>query len=333
MFDMGMYVKEYIRRVPMILIAVAAVLVSSLLCYGLFHEKLNKVSGQLYSYDSADYSIIYILNYGEAFSNECLFPDTDIQFYRDADRSQRLTVSSVMREEGVLYDLKYLDSLSELNPGEVCISRNVAEKYRIGIGETLFAEYSYSPIPVPVTVTAIIQTEFDYAHPATDNDIGVVFLGYNKDYVVSTNSKYILFSEKTKADELAAYPQIINEVINKSTSKGVVYSQGLAALIIGALLSVASVIVSQMVFFSKSKVLLYRCYLKGMKRLLLPVVPLFERLVFCLLPCVIAQFLVTSTLPDSAITKIYRMIPTTICGLFCIIMFVVDLFTLRRKGR
>ncbi len=329
---MGMYVKEYIRRVPMIIIAVAAILISSLLCYGLFHEKLNKVGGQLNSYDSADYSIIYILNYGEAFSNECLFPDTDIQFYRDADRSQRLTVSSVMREEGVLYDLKYIAPLSKLDSGEVCISRNVAEKYKLGIGETVYAEYSYSPMPVPVTVTAIMQTEFDYVHPVADNDVGVVFLGYNKNYAVSTNGKYILFSEKTKADELAEYPQIINGVINKSNSQDVVSSQGIAALVFGALLSVAAVIVSQMVFFSKSKMLLYRCYLKGMKRFLLPVIPLLERLVFCLLPCVLAQSLVASTLPDSAITKIFRLIPISICGMFCIIMFVVDLFTLRRKG-
>ena len=66
----------------MIIITVAIVVASSLLCYCLFHEKLNKVGGQLNSYDSADYSIIYILNYGEAFDNECLYPDTDIQFFR-----------------------------------------------------------------------------------------------------------------------------------------------------------------------------------------------------------------------------------------------------------
>ena len=329
---MGMYVKGYVYRVTMIIIAVAGVLASSLLCYGLFHAKLNKVGGQLKNYDSADYSTIYILNYGEGFPNECLYPDTDIQFYRDAEKSQRLTVSSIMREEGVSYDLSYLAPLFILKPGEVCISQNVADRYTLGIGDTILAEYSYSQEIVPVTVASIMQTEFDYGHPSTDNDVGVVFLGFNEEYASSTNGKCILFAEKSKADELAIFPQIINEVINKSVSNDYVLSQGVAALIFGALFSLVSVILAQIVFFSKSRMPLYRCYLKGMKRSLLPVIPLLERLVFCLLPCVAAQCLTASTIPDSSVARAYRLIPISICGLFCLIMFAVDLLKLRRKG-
>ena len=316
----------------MIIIAVAGILASSLLCYGLFHEKLNKVGGQLNSYGSADYSIIYILNYGEGFNNECLYPDTDIQFYHDAEKSRRLTISSIMREEGGSYDLGYLGSLACLNPGEVCISQNVADRYELGIGDTVFAEYSYSQELVPMRIADIIQTEFDYVHPSTDNDIGVVFLGFNEKYAASTNGKYLLFAEESKAEELAVFPQIINGVINKTTNISSVSSQGTAALIFEALFFVASVILAQIVFFSKSRALLYRCYIKGMKRFLLPVIPLIERLVFCLLPCIVVQCLTTSAIPDSSITQAYRMIPISICGLFCIIMFIADLKRMRRKG-
>ena len=329
---MGMYVKGYVYRVTMIIIAVAAILTSSLLCYGLFHKKLNKVGGQLHNYDSADYSIIYILNYGEGLNNECLYPDTDIQFFHDAEKYRRLTVSSIMQEEGVSYDLGYLVPLARLNPGEVCISQNVADRYELGIGDTIFAEYSYSQELVPVRVTGIMQTEFDYAHPSTDNDIGVVFLGFNENYAVSTNGKYLLFADESKAEELAVFPQIINEVINKAANVDNVSSQGVAALIFEALFMVASVILAQMVFFSKSGMLLYRCYLKGMKRFLLPVIPFIERLAFCLLPCIVAQYLTTSAIPACSITQAYRMIPICICGLFCIIMLIVDLLRLRRKG-
>ena len=316
----------------MIIIAVAGVLASSLLCYGLFHAKLNKVGGQLNSYDSADYSIIYILNYGEGFSNECLYPDTDVQFYHDAEKSQRLTVSGIMREEGASYDLSYLAPLSVLKPGEVCISQNVADGYMLGIGDTIFAEYSYSQELVPMTVASIMQTEFDYVHPSIDNDVGVVFLGFNENYASSTKGKYILFAEKSKADELAVFPQIINEVINKSMNNDYVSSQGAAALIFGALFSLVSVILAQIAFFSKSWMLLYRCYLKGMRRSLLSTIPLLERLGFCLLPCIAAQYVAASAIPDSSITRVYRIIPISICGLFCIIMFAVDSLKLRRKG-
>lgn len=329
---MEMYVKGYVYRAKIIIIAVAGILASSLLCYGLFHEKLYKVSGQLNSYDFADYSLIYILNYGEGFSNECLYPDTDIQFYHDAEKSRRLTISSIMREEGVSYDLSYLIPLEYLNPGEVCISKNVADKYKLSIDDIIFAEYSYSQELVPIRVTGIMQTEFDYVHPNTDNDIGVVFLGFNENYATNTNGKYLLFAEKSKANELAFFPQIINEVINKTMNMSNVSSQGTAALLFEALFSVISVILAQMVFFSKSGMLLYRCYLKGMKRFFLPVIPLIERLIFCLLPCITAQFLTVAAIPDSSIARAYRMIPIGICGLFCIIMFVVDSQKLRRKG-
>ena len=329
---MGMYVKGYVQRVTMIIITVAIVVASSLLCYCLFHEKLNKVGGQLNSYDSADYSIIYILNYGEAFDNECLYPDTDIQFYQDEDMSHRLTVSSIMREEGVSYSLEYLSPLSCLMPGEICIAQNVADAYKLNVGDTLFAEYSYSTVSVPVKVASIMQTEYDYGNPAIDNSIGVVFLGFNEEYFASTNAEFMLFAEESKADELAIFPQIINEVINKSSCIDMVTSQGTGALIFEALFSLASVILAQMLFFSKSRMLLYRCYLKGMKRFLMSIIPFVERLAFCLLPCAMAQCWSASRMPESALTKAFCVIPIIICELYSIIMFAVDSLKLRRKG-
>lgn len=330
---MRMYVKEYAHRVTLIVIVVAIVMASSLLCYCLFHDKLNKVSGQLNSYNSADYSIIYTLNYGETFENECLYPDTDIQFYQDEDMSQRLTVSSVMREEGVSYNLRYLSHLSCLKPGEICIAQNVAKAYKLSVGDTIFAEYSFSPGPVPVKVASIVQTEYDYGNPAIDNNIGVVFLGFNKDYFARTNGKFILFAKESKADELAIFPQIINAVINKSASIDTVTSQGSSALVFEVLFSLAAVILAHMLFFSKSRMTLYRCYLKGMNRFLMPIIPLMERLAFCLLPCAMVQCLLTSGIPDSALRKTFCMIPIIIWGLYSVVMIAIDSLKLRRKGR
>ena len=327
---MGMYVKGYIRRVTMIIVSIAIVTTSSLLCYCLFHEKLNKVVGQLNSYDSADYSIIYILNYGEDFNNECLFPDTDIQFYQDADMSHRLMVSSVMREEGVSYNLGYLSPLSCLRQGEICIAQNVADTYKFNVGDTIFVEYPYSRVPIPVEVTAIMQTEYDYGNPVIDNSVGVVFLGFNEEYFASTNGKYIIFAEESKADELATFPQIINEVITKSESIVVVTLQGTGALVFEVLFTLATVILTHMMFFSKSRMPLYRCYLKGMNRLLLSIIPFVERLSFGLFPCAVVQSLLASSMPDSDLSKAYCMIPIVVFGIYSIIMLVADSLKLIR---
>ena len=329
---MGMYVKGYEKRVTMIITAVSIVVVSSLLYYCLFHEKMNKIAGQLNSYNSADYSIIYILNYGEAFNNECLYPDTEIQLYRDVDKSNRLTVSSIMREDGVSYDLGYLSPFSCLKPGEICIAQNVADAYKLSVGDTLFAEYSYSLVPVPVKVVAIMQTEYDYGNPSVDNNVGVVFLGFNEEYAASTNGKYIIFAEESKADELAIFPQIIDEVINKSGIVDSVTLQGAGALIFEVLFSLIAVILSHMVFFSKSSIPLYRCYLKGMNRGLMSIIPFAERVIFCLLPCLVTQFLTTSGMSKSSITGTFRTIPIVICVLYSVIVFCVESLKLRRKG-
>lgn len=329
---MGMYLKGYVQRVAAIITVIAVILASSLLSYGLFHKKLNSVSGQLNSYNSADYSIIYILDYGEAFNNECLYPDTDVQFYRDADKSHRLTVSSIMREEGVSYNLAYLAPLSQLLPGEMCIPQNIADAYELSVGDTIYAEYPYSVTPEPVTVSAIMRTEYDYEHPVLDNDIGVVFLGFNEKHAVNTNGKFVLFAEESRAEELSAFPQIIKDVINKSECISTVLSQGTAALLFEAIFALASVILVHMAFFSRSYLPLHRCYLKGMKRFFMVAVPFIERLTFCLLPWTVIQHMATSGIPDSPVTMEYRIVPICICGSYCVITLIVDALKLRRKG-
>lgn len=329
---MGMYVKGYTQRATMIIATVVIVLVSSLLCYGLFKGKLNNVSGQLNSYASSDYSILYLLNYGDGFDNECLFPDTDIQFYLDAGKNQRLTVSSVMREDGVSYGLDYLTPVSRLNANEICVSKNAAKTYNLHIGDVIYAEYPYMSDLVPTKVVEIAGTEYDYQHPYIDNNIGVVFLGFDTQYSTSTNGKYLLFASESQAEMLSEYPQIIDAVINKSVNVDKVSSQGAAAILFSILFAVAAIIIVQIVFFSKSGALLYRCYLKGMKRSQMIWIPFFERIIFCLLPCAIFQSLAVNSLPGSTLTTAYKVVPTLICGVFCLVMLLNDFRRLRKRG-
>ena len=268
---MRQYVKGYLYRVTTIIVSIAIVVAFLLFSFVLFQRKLSKVSGQLNSYESSDYSIIYILNYGEGLNNECLYPDTDIQFYLDDGKTTRLTVSSVMKEDGVKYDLTYLSALSTLNPGEASISQNVSDRYRLKIGDSIFAEYSYSSTRIPVKIVSIIGTEFAYSNPVMDNDVGIILLGYNADYCSSTNSKYIVFASQSRAEDLSIYPQIINMVINKSVNIQHVSEQSYSILLFEAVFALIAIVLTQILFFSKSRALLYRCYLKGMKKALLAV--------------------------------------------------------------
>ena len=316
----------------MIIVAVIIVLISSLVCYGLFKGKLNNVSGQLDSYESADYSLLYVMNYGDGFNNECLFPDTDIQFYLDVEKTHRLTVSGIMKEEGVTYTLEYLTPLNDLNVNEVCITQNTALQYKLKVGDMVFAEYPYSSDVVPTIIARIMGIEFDYENPIIDNNIGIIFIGYDEKYSSSTNGKYLLFASDSQVGILSVYPQIINTIINKSTNKDIVSAQGYAALIIGAVFSIAAVVLTQIVFFSKSSALLYRCYLKGMSKSQMILIPFLERIVFCLFPCALVQWIVTDALPECSIKTAYKTVPVAICFLYCLIMLVYDSVHLRKRG-
>ena len=329
---MRQYVKGYLYRVTTIIVSIAIVVAFLLFSFVLFQRKLSKVSGQLNSYESSDYSIIYILNYGEGLNNECLYPDTDIQFYLDNEKTNRLACSSVMKEDGALYDLTYLSALSSLNPGEASMSQNVADLYGLKIGDSIFAEYSYSSTSIPVKIVSLVGTEFDFSNPVIDNDVGIIFLGYNADYCSSTNSKYLVFASQSKAEELSTYPQIINKVINKSINSQYVSEQSCSALIFEVIFSLISIILAQILFFSKSRVLLYRCYLKGMKKALMILIPFAERIAFCLFPCLIVQLITTAAIPKSSIGDVYMILPVMMSAFFCILTLVIDLFKQSRKG-
>lgn len=329
---MGMYVKGYAQRGEGLIAAIAVVIAALLLCLGLFRGKLNKVCGQISNYDAADYNIIYILNYGEWLDNECIYPDTDVQIFFDATKQVRLTVSSIMKEDTVNYSLSYLIPLSDLQNDEICVSDITAKQYGINIGDVLYADYPYSSSPVPLTVKQITDTEYDYLKPDIGNNIGVAFLGYDENYRENTLSKYILFSDVSKADILSEYPQIINSIINKSANRSKVADQATAPFVFLCLFFTVSIVLSHMLFFGKSEKYLYRCYLKGMRKNSIVIIPFLEKIFFCLVPCSLIQFLITSFLTSGMIRRVYRALPVCVIGAYCMIFLFIDSLHYRKKG-
>ncbi len=328
-----MYLKGYRHRFTRLLIAVATISLALILCfYGLFRNDLTAISAQLSNYDSADYNTIYLLNYGKRFENECIFPDTDIQFFIDADKTTRLSVISVMKEDNAVYTLDYLDVFSEINGRDICISENTAKQYAISSGDVIYAEYPYSSVLVPLTVKKVCSTEFDYLNPDIERAVGVVFVGYNKQYEDSTVAKYLLFAKTSKVDSLAKFPQIIGDVINKSKSKSTMIMQAAPCFEILLFFTVMAMIAAHMLFFRKSEAILKRCYLKGMSIKLITLILFFEKFVFCVVPCAVIQYLMTSTLEAGCIRTAYLLFPVIVYGIYCIVSFVAAGKKFSKKG-
>ena len=329
---MKMYFRGLSGRSGQIALIIAVVLFSLLLSYVLFFGSLAEISGQLNTYEGSDYSVLYRLNYSSALDNECLFPDADIQVFGDSGCTARLAVSCVMKEEGIPYDLVYLAFLKDLQSGKICVSKNVAEYYRIGIGDTLFAVTSYSDDVLPLTVSEIISTEYDYMHPSIGNRVGVVFLGNMDVYVRNTNSDFLLFSKQSRAEELAGFPQIIKTITNKSANEEYVAGQAVPALIVEAILVFAAIILSHILFFSGSRRFLFRCYLKGMKRCGIWMIPFAEKILFCVIPVIVFQSCTVLLMPRSCIREAYWFIPVMICLAYSCIMLVRDILAVKKKG-
>ena len=330
---MKMYIKGIIQRRAALLTAVLVSVLSIVCCFCLFHGKLNKACGQLETYDSADYSIVYLLNYASQLDNECIYTDMDVAFYKDSQKKERIVGSGIMKQEGVPYNLAYLSPVEELNSGEICVSGSIADRYNISVGDIVFSESSCSSELVELHVKGITGTEFDYSNPNIDNNVGVVFMGFDENYFANTKCRFILFVEDSKADELSAFPQIINKVINKSENYEKVAGQSTAAVVIEVLFALIAVILSHIAFFSKSHGLLYRCFLKGMSKASLNLVPFLEKTLLCAVPMSLTAFLLCMALPDCGIKRIYILVPVLVGSIYCIITLCADVFGKRKRGR
>lgn len=329
---MRIYLRGYLQRQNEIAIAVICCIAAIFLSYGLFRDQLNKISSQLSSYNEADYSFIYVLNYEIPLDSIAIFPDTDAQIYSDKERTQRLTVSSVMKSAKWNYSRNYLEVIDDLQTDEVILTANVANKYSLNVGDFVYIEYPQSNIAIKKKVAGITATDYDFLHPNIDNDNGIVYLGYEKGYVDNVQCKYIVFSAESLADTLAQYPQVISSVVNKSENERYVFKQGIYILVFQFIFTLVSFIVANIAFFSKSQRRLKRCYLKGMKRIWIVIMPLFEKILFAFVPVCLFTWLFSSFVnTNSDLARAFFMLPLLIIGIGSLAIVLYDLKRYRRS--
>lgn len=292
-----------------------------------FKSRMNELSSQLETYASNEYSLIYVLNYATANENEFVFPDTDIQLFLDVNGAERLTVSCLMLEQNVNYSLGEFREVKKINSGEVILSRNVAERYNLKIGDTVFAQYPYSASFFALRISGIGKTEYDHTSPVIANQIGIAYVGYDEEYINSTKYKCALFASESKSIVLAEYPQVISTIINKSDNYDSVFGQGVFILLFDILFVISILVICEYFFFSNSFRSLKRLYLKGYSKKNLVRVPLMERVVFLILPAAIGASISMYIMPcNSKLTICYYSISAVLCLFYVVVCCVRDLF-------
>ena len=316
---MRIYIKSYSHRAKEISVVVLCIVICMGLGCALFQGKLNKIGSQLETYRASAYETIYILNYEANLDNICVYPDADIMMFQNLESDNRIPVSVVMKSDHTNYTLPEMEFLNTLSSAETVVSLNVANRYGIHQGDTLFAEYSYNQQRIPLTVAGVVATEFDFQNPNIGNDIGVIYIGSNAGYIENTRAKYVCFTEHSLAVELNEYPQIIDRIVSKQDNARLVISQGYEVFIFQALFAIIAIVVSHLFFFRKSIPILKRCVIKGMPARNLLLVPLVERFAIMMLPCSVVQmFMARYILCRSAETRFFVMIPLALIAVYCI---------------
>ncbi len=329
---MRTYIKAYRDRKAQIVLALTITIALLLGCFLLFHSKVATVSKQLDTYQNSDFSRIYVLNYQSGLDNEFIFVDTDVGIFKDDSMSTRLAVSTIMVSPDTTYNLSMFEDFSKLQENEVILSENVSKDYGIKKDDVVYAAFSYNSEILYYKVADIIDFNLDYCNPSIANNIGVVYLGFNIEYQQNINCKYMLFANQSIAEELSNKPQILNSIINKSDNESFLLRQGFASIIIVGLCSIASVVLSSIIFFSKSHAIIMRCYLKGMNKAGLFLIPLLEKSLFNLLPsCLVSGIYAILCFDCGHYLHAYCLIPVCVSIVFIFGSFVIDVRKTKRR--
>ena len=207
------YIKNYrFRFLPILLYLL--VLFSSCFILGFTStQNVQKALGIIDSYNDVSFKYGYVLNYSiEQSEYEYIYSDTDILFYTSESKEQKLVISSIMVKETceqelcLHFDLKKIDDCHQ-----VIVPSNVANKYKLTIGDHLYCEYSYVETLVETTIVDISKPTYDFDKRAVSNDVGLVCIGYNTQYVKNTKCKYVILSNYSQANLISNYPQILKE--------------------------------------------------------------------------------------------------------------------------
>lgn len=328
---MKVYIRNYRNRIRGLGITAAALSIALILIALVFGNKLNSLCAQLRTYEKADYSIAYVLNYRSGLDNELIYPDMDVSVYLDEEESRRMAVTSLMKSKDSAYTLSFLDEVKRLSDDQIAIPHNVADEYSLKNGDAVFLEFPYKNQLRTANVVITNSTEYDISKPLVDNRIGQVVIGYDSGYEESAKCKYLVFSNISRSDELSAKSQIINRVINKSENYEYVFKQGLFILFFELFAVVAAFIIGWNAFFSNSFLLLRRNFLKGYSKRSLVAIPVAESAVITfgnilLLERAIAVFIP----PVSLLGRVYYSIPMIAALLFLIYILIHSMMRAKR---
>ena len=305
-----LYWKNYLYRLTAILPLVLLLIVSVLAGSAIFQKDIEYTSDQMRLYSSCSFKNGYVLNYRSRLANEFAFPEFDISLYVDNDMQERLPLSCVME----LNETDYTDASlvcrqysTHLNENEIEISERIADLYSLNIGDVVVAEYPHSATQTELTIVGLLPTNYDVVNPNAENNIGVGLLGYCEDYILTIDSKYVVFSNESLAEELSGFSQIINKVFSISAHRSLAIRQLISFFVFLAFILLVNFILQIMIITRRSSISIAVLHRKGLNARSCVLLILSEILMLFVIPSCIS-FVLSMYFIEATSTFAFQML-------------------------
>ena len=305
-----LYWKNYLYRLTVILPVVLLLIVSVLTVTSIFRKDIEYSSDQMRLYSSSSFENGYVLNYRSGLANEFAFPEFDISLYVNNDMQERLPLSCVME----LNETDYTDASlvrrqysTHLNENEIEISERIADLYSLNIGDVVVAEYPHSATTKELTIVSLLSINYDVVNPNAENNIGVGLLGYCEDYILTIDSKYVVFSNESLAEELSGFSQIINKVFSISTHRSLAIRQLISFFVFLAFILLVNFILQIMIITRRSSISIAVLHRKGLNTRSCVLLILSEILMLFVIPSCIS-FVLSMYFIEATSTFAFQML-------------------------
>lgn len=201
---------------------------------------------------------IIITKYAATEDNTYINAGSSIAVYKDKDLQQWMQLELFMQTR----EHKGFEQF-QLQKGEIALSKNTAQEYRLKTGDELYLVLGYSDIPQRYIIKTIFDSYYGIVSDVMDIR-GIGIAGYDNDFETRLSIRYIIFStfelDKTPSHIIL----LLERIIMSSDIRYILYMWLLLYfVIIAAVICVFQVITSNSLK-EKYKLLLFQIYRYGL---------------------------------------------------------------------
>ena len=247
------YIKNYKHRTGPIVLVLLVLAILLIFSTWIFNDKVAKFYCIRDSYDNYTFNYGYIVSQETGIENEVIYADTDISFYKDVYKNNKIVASSIMETQNTNENYCNIFNFSSISSyNDLIIPRNIANKYDLKIGDIIYCEYSYTSELISSVVIDITDGDaYDFAENSVKNDVGLIAIGNNSRYVNSAIHNFVILSETSMTEKLGDFSGMIKGVFGKSRFEPNLFEYLIVPIIINLLIMFVGTILY--VIFVKNK--------------------------------------------------------------------------------